>query len=258
MVRTRPVSIPAIIEPLFPFEIEKHHRPSLNSVPVKRKSKEPQTIMATQDTLLIAATKEFVKDYMSKYDSSHNYQHIERVLAQSLAILHATQASSLETYHDENLVILLALLHDVGDKKYSPVTTTASNTAGPAEDFLLSAGASSDFASLLQKLINNVSYSHEQANPQQVAELVKQYPELAIVQDADRLDAIGAVGIGRTFTFGAVKDQEGGMGAVVRHFDEKLLKLADGMKTVEGRRMAKERGERVRAFREWWREEVGE
>ncbi|PWW72386.1 hypothetical protein C7212DRAFT_287667 [Tuber magnatum] len=211
--------------------------------------------MVTEDTPLITATKEFVRDYMSKYDSSHNYQHIERVLAQSLAILHATRASSPETRHDENLVILLALLHDVGDKKYSPVTAT---TAGPAENFLLSAGASPDLASLLQKLINNVSYSHEQANPQQVAELVRQYPELAIVQDADRLDAIGALGIGRTFTFGAVKAREGGLGAVIRHFDEKLLKLADGMKTVEGRRVARERGERVRAFREWWREEVGE
>lgn len=246
------------MEPPFPPETEELHRPSLNSVPVNRKSKHPQTIMATQDTLLIAATKEFVKSYMSKYDSSHDYQHIERVLAQSLAILHATQASSPETHHDENLVILLALLHDVGDKKYSPVTATASGTTGPAKDFLLSAGASSDLASLLQNLINNVSYSHEQANPRQVAELVKQYPELAIVQDADRLDAIGAVGIGRTFTFGAVKDREGGMGDVVRHFDEKLLKLAAGMKTVEGRRMARERGERIRAFREWWREEVGE
>ncbi|RPA97687.1 hypothetical protein L873DRAFT_1809499 [Choiromyces venosus 120613-1] len=213
--------------------------------------------MTAQDTPLIAATKKFVKDYMSKYDSSHNYQHIERVLAQSLAILHATKASSPETNYDENLVILLALLHDVGDKKYSPATTT-SNTTRPVEDFFLSAGAPPDLASLLQKLINNVSYSHEQANPQQVAKLTKQHPELAIVQDADRLDAIGAVGIGRTFTFGAVKNQEGGMGDVVRHFDEKLLKLADGMKTVEGRRLARERGERVRAFREWWREEVGE
>ncbi|KAG0633464.1 hypothetical protein HOY80DRAFT_930018 [Tuber brumale] len=214
--------------------------------------------MAAQDTLLIAATKEFVNDYMSNHDSSHNYQHIERVLAQSLAILRAAQASSPETHYDENLVILMALLHDVGDKKYSTATTTTSRATGPAEDFLLSAGASPELASLLQKLINNVSYSHEQANPQQVAELVKQHPELAIVQDADRLDAIGAVGVGRTFTFGAVKNQGGGMGDVVKHFDEKLLKLADGMKTVEGRRMAKERGERVKAFRKWWREEAGE
>ncbi|CAZ83973.1 unnamed protein product [Tuber melanosporum] len=214
--------------------------------------------MVAQDTPLIAAVKEFVNDYMSKYDSSHNYQHIERVLAHSLSILHAAQASPPETHYDENLVILLALLHDVGDKKYSTATTTTSSTAGPAEDFLLSAGASPDLASLLQKLINNLSYSHEQTNPQQVAELVKQHPELAIVQDADRLDAIGAVGVGRTFTFGAIKNQEGGMGAVIRHFDEKLLKLADGMKTVEGRRIARERGERVKAFREWWREEAGE
>lgn len=92
-------------------------------------------------------------------------------------------------------------------------------------------------------------------------EKLRQYPEIAIVQDADRLDALGAVGIGRAFTFGGAKGVHGmrvkGMQSTVDHFEEKLEKLEGLMKTGEGRRLAAERTERVRAFRRWWEEEGG-
>ena len=74
------------------------------------------------------------------------------------------------------------------------------------------------------------------------------------MQDADRLDALGAVGIGRTFAYAGAKGR--GFGDTMRHFEEKLGRLEGMMKTGEGKRMARERGERVGLFRGWWGEEM--
>lgn len=217
------------------------------------------------DATLILATHVYVKAYMSQYDSSHDYSHILRVLTLSRQILAAVQSTSPSPAPHPTVVTLLALLHDVGDKKYLPAFPSPSSPSsspstplgfGPVEEFLISAGADPAQAALVQKLVNNVSYSHERANPENVAALCREYPELAIVQDADRLDAIGAIGVGRTFTFGAVKKQTEGMQGVMRHLDEKLMKLEEGMKTIEGRRLAGERGERIRIFRDWWEDEM--
>lgn len=204
---------------------------------------------------LVLATHEYVKAYMSKYDSSHDYSHVLRVLTLSQQILAATQRSSPHTLYNSTLVTLLALLHDVGDKKY--LTSPSSIGVGPAEEFLISAGCAPDLAATVQELVSNVSYSHERQNPERVARAIAEHPELAIVQDADRLDAIGAVGIGRAFTFGASKRPDQGMGTVLDHFEDKLVKLASEMKTVEGKRLGRERGERIAVFMGWWEKEVG-
>jgi uncharacterized protein len=83
---------------------------------------------------------------------------------------------------------------------------------------------------------------------------VQEIPELGIVQDADRLDAIGAVGIGRTFTYGgAVRNavQKGrGLQETIEHFTDKLECLEGLMKTTEGRRLAMERTRRLKLFEE--------
>jgi len=107
-------------------------------------------------------------------------------------------------------------------------------------------------------VVANVSFSNEIRHPEEVRDVLRAYPELAVVQDADRLDAIGAVGIARCFVFGAVKDAGRGMAGSVEHFREKLVKLEGMMKTEEGKRLARERTRRIEEFEGWWREETGD
>ena len=85
----------------------------------------------------------------------------------------------------------------------------------------------------MQLVVKNVSYSNEVKNPRMMKAVLDQHPELAIVQDADRLDAIGAVGIGRTFTYGGAKQPDRGLDGTIEHFQDKLEKL-EGMMKVGG------------------------
>lgn len=87
-------------------------------------------------------------------------------------------------------------------------------------------------------------------------EVLKVYPELAVVQDADRLDAIGAVGIARCFAFGSAKKPERGLEGCVDHFEDKLARLEGMMKTEMGKEMARERTRRIKEFERWWRDET--
>ncbi|KAL7273293.1 hypothetical protein RUND412_003867 [Rhizina undulata] len=214
--------------------------------------------MTTPIPELISLTRAFVAQYMSTFDPSHDFNHVLRVLSLSHHLLSTEKSHNPQIPYDADIVTLAALLHDVGDKKYLPPSAPITDSAGPVELFLLSVGAEKGLAERVQKIVDNVSYSHEVKNLEAVRAAIGEYPELAVVQDADRLDAIGAVGVGRTFMFGAAKRGEEGMVGVIRHFEEKLLKLPEMMKTVEGRRMGEERGERIRVFREWWMLEMGD
>lgn len=119
---------------------------------------------------------------------------------------------------------------------------------------LLSFGAERGLAETVQAIVSAVSYSTETRNPSLTQRTLLAHPELAIVQDADRLDAIGAIGIGRTFTYGGAKGSRG-MDETIEHFTEKLERLEGMMKTGEGKRMAGDRTRRLREFKGWWEEE---
>ncbi|KAF7563464.1 hypothetical protein G7046_g675 [Stylonectria norvegica] len=182
----------------------------------------------TIDDALIATVTAYIKVYMSSYDGSHDYSHIQRVVRLAQHIQQHTPNT------DPSIVTLSALLHDVGDKKY---VKAGEDPARMVFDYLRSLGTAEALAEKIQAICLGVSYSSEIKDPQHVVDLIARHPELAVVQDADRLDAIGAVGIGRVFAFGGAKGRT--LGQSMEHFDEKLLRLEGMMKTDEGRRLAR-------------------
>jgi uncharacterized protein len=202
---------------------------------------------------LIAATESFVREYMSQYDSSHDYQHILRVLHLSKYIEAKERTLRPDVHYDTHVITLASLLHDVGDKKYSK---EGDDAATMVERFLTSHGADEELARAVQQIATNVSYSAEIKDPAEVQKALRDYPELAVVQDADRLDALGAVGIGRCFTFEGAKRREEGMNGAIDHFGEKLERLEDMMKTDTGRKLAAVRTQRLKTFKGWWEDEV--
>jgi uncharacterized protein len=202
---------------------------------------------------LILSVNDFVRGYMNQFDASHDFQHILRVVGLAKHIETKERALHPEVSYDANVIALASLLHDIGDKKYLPNGQVADRMV---KEILLSHGAPEALAIKVQTIATHVSYSSETKNPALVREIISQYPELAIVQDADRLDAIGAVGIGRAFTFGGARRKEEGMEKTMEHFQEKLERLEGMMKTETGREMARARTERLRIFRGWWEEEV--
>lgn len=203
---------------------------------------------------LISKTKTYVRDYMKHYDSSHDMNHINRVLALAKQIEAAELSSPHSTPLDSATITLASLLHDVGDRKY---LQPGQDGIKLVSDFLLANGATPTLAETVQTIANHVSYSSEIKDPALVLAVIEKYPELAVVQDADRLDALGAVGIGRCFTFNAARNAKESMEDAIRHFEEKLVRLAGMMKTETGRRLAVERTERIELFRSWWVEETG-
>ncbi|KAJ5086121.1 hypothetical protein N7532_010892 [Penicillium argentinense] len=211
----------------------------------------------------------FVNTCMSGHDPSHNPAHVHRVVALANIILDAERALHPNTDYDGAVVKLAALLHDIGDRKYLHTLTAEgeNETLEPTtmvRHALVKHGAPVNLASKVQTVVSHVSYSTETKNPSAIRQLIdnERLIELAIVQDADRLDAIGAIGIGRTFTFlGAqgtkfLVDGKWEMNNSIEHFGEKLELLEGMMKTETGRKMAQERTERLRIFRGWWEEEM--
>lgn len=194
----------------------------------------------------------YVQQYMSRFDASHDFQHVLRVLAMAKYIL----AEELEKNPWKKLrkqaVILAALLHDVGDKKYA---LPGEDSERLISDLLSKNGCPPRFVAKVVLIAEHVSYSNEIKRPQLVKAIMGAHPELAIVQDADRLDALGAIGIGRCFAYGAAKQPDRGLEGSVAHFTEKLENLEGMMKTETGKRLARDRTQRLKEFRTWWQEE---
>ncbi|CAK1362117.1 hypotheticalsprotein [Cercospora beticola] len=211
-----------------------------------------ETENAFEATPLYQNIWDYVKEYMSRYDASHDFNHIRRVLALTKHILAEEIKANPSKQYDYQACILSALLHDVGDKKYAQPGENAEHLVSA---LLSKNGCPPKNVAKIALIVENVSYSNEIKRPQLVKAHINSHPELAIVQDADRLDAIGAVGIGRVFAFGAVKASDRGLQGSIDHFDDKLLKLESMMKTETGKKLARERTERLRQFREWWDEE---
>lgn len=178
---------------------------------------------------VIENAKAFARDIFSADSSGHDYHHTLRVHALASAIAEAEGA-------DRTLVELAALLHDVDDHKLSPDTAKNKDRA---VSFLRSQAVPEGDIQKIVRIIDQISFSRNTLPPDTL--------EGKCVQDADRLDAMGAIGIARTFAFGgshgrAMHDPEGSDSSTsIAHFYEKLLLLKDRMNTETGRRLAQHR-----------------
>ncbi|GAB1191967.1 hypothetical protein APSETT444_001151 [Aspergillus pseudonomiae] len=213
---------------------------------------------------LIPEISAFVTKCMASHDPSHNPQHVHRVVSLAQKIL-ARETARAASVYDAEVVHLAALLHDIGDRKYlSQVAAISASIQGRAAEeeavdpqrlvycVLVAHGAEEALAEKVQMIVSHVSYTTERAKPEEVGRLIREgYPELAIVQDADRLDAIGA---GKNFC------PEGMwvMDNAIEHFEEKLVRLESMMKTETGREMARVRTARLKEFQEWWADELND
>ena len=139
----------------------------------------------------------------------------------------AMRIADTEPECDRVIVALGALLHDADDYKLFDTTDNAN-----ARAFLKANGIPSDKIERICEAINSVSFSKNRTTAPSTL-------EGRIIQDADRLDALGAIGIARTFAFGGEHGRS--IESTIRHFHEKLLLLKDGMNTPEAKAIAKER-----------------
>ncbi len=202
---------------------------------------------------VIENTINFVKKQLENAESGHNWFHMERVYNNALLI-------AKEETCDLEVVQLAALLHDIADSKFHD----GDETVGPkvARDFLTSENVSEETINHVVKIIENISFKGGNFEKQFTSK------ELEIVQDADRLDAIGAVGIARTFNYGGFKNREiynpeiepnlnmskeeykNSTAPTINHFYEKLLLLKDKMNTESGKKIAQQRHDFMETFLE--------
>ncbi|MCH4822570.1 HD domain-containing protein [Gramella lutea] len=196
------------------------------------------------ENTLVESTIKFVKEKLHDAEGGHDWFHIERVLNNSRLIAGGEQA-------DLQVVELGALLHDIADSKFHD----GDETVGPqvASDFLRSQNASEEIIDHVVKIIENISFKGGNTEQNFTS------AELDIVQDADRLDALGAIGIARCFNYGGFKgralydpeiepnlhmtkeEYKASDAPTINHFYEKLLLLKDRMNTQTGRRIAADR-----------------
>ena len=175
-----------------------------------------------QETVIEKA-KDFAKELLGDNCGGHDLQHTLRVYGNALEI------AKTEPEADLFVIAVAALLHDVDDYKLFN-TTDYQN----ARTFLKNNDVSEELVRRIIETIDSVSFSkNRDKRPATI--------EGQIVQDADRLDALGAIGIARTFAFGGENHRP--MEQTFRHFDEKLLLLKDMMNTKAAKTIAQKRHE---------------
>lgn len=199
--------------------------------------------MFNQD--IIEATKAFVKKEFVGAEGGHDWFHTLRVYNNSLLIAKTENANAL-------VIALGALLHDIADSKFH----NGDDTVGPkkAREFLFKLNVDSAIIEHVVAIIENISFSSNIGKKNTFNSI-----ELQVVQDADRLDAIGAIGIARTFNYGGFKNRalynpdikpnlnmtkaeyKASTAPTINHFHEKLLLLKDTMNTKTAKKIAKQR-----------------
>lgn len=195
--------------------------------------------------VIVEKTVLYVKDVLRNAEGGHDWWHIYRVWKLAKRIAQSEEGVNL-------LVLELgALLHDIADSKFHE----GDESLGPikASNFLSELHVEPSVITHVVQIIQHVSFKNS-FEPQTFRSI-----ELDIIQDADRLDALGAIGIARTFNYGGFKNRaiydpniepnlhftkeayKNSTAPTINHFYEKLLKLKDQMNTKTGQKMAKRR-----------------
>lgn len=202
----------------------------------------------------INKTIAFVKETLANAEGGHDWFHIERVYKNTLLIAKKENADTL-------VVSLAALLHDIADPKFYD----GDETVGPniARQFLFKQNVDSKVIEHVVAVIENMSFKNSLETGEKFIS-----KELEVVQDADRLDAIGAIGIARCFNYGGFKNRvlynpdivpnlnmtkeeyKNSSAPTINHFYEKLLLLKDKMNTKTGQQIAANRHKYMENFLE--------
>jgi uncharacterized protein len=200
---------------------------------------------------IIQKTVEFVKHTLHDAEGGHDWWHVYRVWKTAIHIASIEKADML-------VVELGALLHDIADSKFHH----GNEEIGPAKarTFLQALGVEEMIINHVVNIIANISFKGGKVQQQFKS------PELDVIQDADRLDALGAIGIARTFNYGGHKgraiydpgikpnlqltkeEYKNSTAPTLNHFYEKLLLLKDLMNTETGKQMAEKRHEFMVAY----------
>ncbi len=201
---------------------------------------------------ILQNTIDFVKETLQNAEGGHDWFHIERVYKNAKLI-------ALHEDVDLFIVELAALLHDIADAKFHE----GDETIGPKKAvlFLKTQDITPDAITHIVAIIANMSFSKSLAKKQVFTSL-----EMQVVQDADRLDAIGAIGVSRAFNYGGFKNRplynpsikpnttitkeayQKSTSPTINHFHEKLLLLKDKMNTQTGKDIAKKRHDFMEHF----------
>ena len=218
--------------------------------------------MNASQNKIVSQTMEFVKKTLIDAEGGHDWFHIDRVYTNALAI-------AKEENVDEFIIALGALLHDIADSKFHD----GDETIGPkkAREFLESEAVDEAIIQHIENIIKYISFKGEFALSKEEKFTSK---ELNVIQDADRLDAIGAIGIARTFNYGGFKNRviydpdippkpsqtkeeyKNNTAPTINHFYEKLLLLKDRMNTETGKKLAQERHEFMEYFLKQFYKEI--
>ncbi len=218
--------------------------------------------MNKNERQIIENTIAFVKKALKNAEGGHDWFHIERVYNNALLI---AKDERVDTF----IVALGALLHDIADAKFYE----GDESIGPkmAKDFLKKQNVSETLIQKIESIIRNISFKNS-LDKTNVSPLT---PELQVIQDADRLDALGAIGIARAFNYGGFKNRvlfdpsikpkmkqskeeyKKSKAPTINHFYEKLFLLKDKMNTKTGKKMALKRHEYMEHFLKQFYKEWG-
>lgn len=229
---------------------------------------------------LFLALNKAVRDYMyqDRYDPSHDYEHVQRVVmfARKLYVeetdpqpaasfnnfVRKLLGRNMDTSRvspdlDVTTMYLAAMMHDVGEPKYKDQCKTQEQVI---IDMMHEHGACSKLAQRVADIAVNVSFTREYtaSDKTRIQTLIQCHPELAFVQDADRLDAIGVVGQGRCFVYSGANPvrRTKTLHRAVQMQHLRFQYYIDLMKTQAGRAMAEEKWARMRRFKEEWHKET--